>query len=643
MAPKRRNSAASVAPEVDASTGKRARKQTIEQLAAKAIKDSCKGMSEEMTHVVRNAKGESLFEVVVQELQKQKALGLSRLGALRWREIRDQFRQLAGVGGQFQLPKEAEEICPTLFRAVIACKRAHPDRALLQLWLASSSGACNKTSIVGLFKLALEMNPRCQRQLPVCLDVCRYVMRVNIMTVHPAEAQIMEPWMDSVLTASFRASGLRPSEFLRIHQGLLTLVLPAAPLKKVMDAHEAWDKVVDELAALTASSFLGQALFSFAVLKTLGSRVQSVISSGLLGLFDAKFLVTRVRVDDFRKKIMERLEKEVGNLELLPPKRVVDIMYRGQTFAVKVNSLGAHVSLACAAAWKTLALNVRELKPCWADEMIWPGGGPLDLSGAAKVQVEEELCTGAQKVREQVDALYLEEEGANGSSIIASLRPKFAKFYINDPEFQVEAMLMECVCGEGAAGRLTSQVLAILPEPDRLVSLASAIQKLNVLSGSAVFKIAPKAAQAKVSNTLKWLGRILDGRPPDFETTIFDEAFGAIIEKIAYFAVATGPAKRGEEQVQVLYYGKAATKFMIEGVQKKFADGGCKLDDISDLKVWKYLMTGDQTKEAANLIEEVEKHIASSGKASEKAKKKAAPEGSKKDAAVQQAMALFTR
>jgi len=95
MAPKRRNSAASVAPEVDASTGKRARKQTIEQLAAKAIKDSCKGMSEEMTHVVRNAKGESLFEVVVQELQKQKALGLSRLGALRWREIRDQFRQLA--------------------------------------------------------------------------------------------------------------------------------------------------------------------------------------------------------------------------------------------------------------------------------------------------------------------------------------------------------------------------------------------------------------------------------------------------------------------------------------------------------------------------------------------------------------------
>ena len=101
MAPKRRNSAATQSAEVDPSTGKRARKQTIEQLAEKAIKDSCKGMSEEMTHVVRNAKGESLFEVVVAELTKLKAQNQTRLGALRWREIRDQFRQLGGVGGQF--------------------------------------------------------------------------------------------------------------------------------------------------------------------------------------------------------------------------------------------------------------------------------------------------------------------------------------------------------------------------------------------------------------------------------------------------------------------------------------------------------------------------------------------------------------
>lgn len=179
---------------------KRLRRQSTDQVVEKALRDNMRQWSQVQTHTMKNSEGRTLFEVVRDEIRKKRGNTTYKLGALRWREIKDMFRTPNDPGRVLDAPSPPQPVPPALLRACVSAKKQHPDRQPLQLYL-STAGDLNKTSIVGLYKLALSLNPRCQRQLPLCLDICRYMQRLGLITKHPEETTIMLSWVDSVLQA----------------------------------------------------------------------------------------------------------------------------------------------------------------------------------------------------------------------------------------------------------------------------------------------------------------------------------------------------------------------------------------------------------------------------------------------------------
>ena len=89
--------------------------------------------------MTKNSQGETMLDVVVGGLLQKKGDPRFKFGAICWREIKDQFRRHTDPQLALQAPCPPEPIPPELLKAVIACKGHHPDKSLLQCFLATSA------------------------------------------------------------------------------------------------------------------------------------------------------------------------------------------------------------------------------------------------------------------------------------------------------------------------------------------------------------------------------------------------------------------------------------------------------------------------------------------------------------------------
>lgn len=323
------------------------KRQATDKVAEKAIRDNCKEFTVEQTHCLRNTAGQTLFDTVCQEIRRKRDQPGYRLGACRWRELKMQFKVTGDVNSLLAPPNPPEPVPPGLMKGVIACRRNHADRSVLLAYLATAP-LLNRTSICGLYKLVLTMNPRCHRQLPLCMEVLRYIKRVGCASEFKKETDFLIGFMDSTLVSSLSRGGLPALEFLSLHKDIAGLVLPPDALANVLACKGAWETVTDDLSRLVSSSSIGTELFSWAVIKTLSGSVSKVIDERL-GQLPEK--IDRTTVDDLRSRILI-LTEAIPNVNLLPSRRVVDIYYREAPFPWKVNSLSQQVAVAVAAWWK---------------------------------------------------------------------------------------------------------------------------------------------------------------------------------------------------------------------------------------------------------------------------------------------------
>ena len=163
------------------------------------------------------------------------------------------------------------------------------------------------------------------------------------------------------------------------------------------------------------------------------------------------------------------------------------------------------------------------------------------------------------------------------------------------------------------------------------------MQSITSLSHGSLFKLASKSAQAKVTLTLKWLGKILESRPPLVEEAAKEESMQSISDRMQFFCYFEVAAGSGAATRLV---GAAALRKMYEHAKARHEDVGCSFADIAPLKVWCHLMPQDLAQPVANLVKLVEETMTTMQSAHGKKPSKAATSGC--DGAVAQAMALFT-
>lgn len=416
-----------------------------------------------------------------------------------------------------------------------------------------------------------------------------------------------------------------------MHKQVCSLILPPQPLNAAMTCQEKWDDVSDDLNALVSSSQLGTELFSFAVLKGLSRRVDELIAEHLLEL--PKAAITRVSVDALRQRALVVCES-MDNMGLLPPRRVVTVFYRGLPFDAKVNSVAQQVALAVAADWKSRAVLEHSLPPFWAEELLFPTLPP-PVPVAARV-VSPDLVCAAALARKEADRCFKEEDGNSGALVWSALKPKTVKQLAVDCEFTVECLLMEAICGDGSASQLVARMLAMLPSASKPTTVEDCLQGLTSLTHSPLYRLAPKAAQTKVSIVMNWLSRILEGRPVGIEVDVKDDVWSGICERLPYFVSVRRSAGSSGNATDLV--GKVAVEALLAAALAKHGDSGCTPEDIVSLRVWMYLLDEQDCKRAEVLIKEVE----SSTTVLKEKKKSGRRATASKDAAVAEAMALFS-
>ena len=221
----------------DGAKARKLSRQTTAEIAAKAIKDNCKHLSEEDTFV-RKVCGKTLFEKLCEDLRDKRSGAQIVMGQKYCTSIKDMCRPASSPESRLKAPVPAEPVNGPLLKAAIASKQARPAHGLMQAYLGSAPSP-NKTELVGILKWALALRPTAEKQLAPCLDMCRFAVRIQMWRNWSEEFDIMQSWFDSVLVAAYtRAKSQRvtPEVFVTLHGKLCSLVLDEKDLNAVAAA-----------------------------------------------------------------------------------------------------------------------------------------------------------------------------------------------------------------------------------------------------------------------------------------------------------------------------------------------------------------------------------------------------------------------
>jgi hypothetical protein len=102
-----------------------------------------------------------------------------------------------------------------------------------------------------------------------------------------SKLEAARPYFDDTLSRQFarlKKAGVATITYLQTHSDLLLLVMPKAPLEKVLKAGGDWTKCSDSIAALLSVGNLGKTVFSFAGLHANAAAFAACIEIGLAKL-----------------------------------------------------------------------------------------------------------------------------------------------------------------------------------------------------------------------------------------------------------------------------------------------------------------------------------------------------------------------
>ena len=156
-----------------------------------------------------------------------------------------------------------------------------------------------------------------------------------------------------------KKSAMKPQIFLDIHSDICGLVLPMAAVSSVIEEHDSWLNVEDNLQAVVSSSCIGRKLFGFAIQQVLGQMVANKMHEALGSLWKQKAICEK-EVLACKRSLLQQLEA-VQNIDSLPAKRQIVVQYRGVDTNVRISGLAEEFDMRAAAKIKSEAAAAGDL------------------------------------------------------------------------------------------------------------------------------------------------------------------------------------------------------------------------------------------------------------------------------------------
>ena len=200
MAPKRQTSVSVLARRVRG----RPAQPTLDQQVSRAIYDNFRDWPTERIYV-QKVNGKTLEETIREKKRETMDTGMT-VGASFYTQLKKDFRALGDPMALLVPRDQTQQVRPELMKAMIACKRQHPDRVALQSFFVSSATPPNQMEAVGVFRYFPELKPTCQRQTSLGTDFLRWVARLAVDRLFPEDGGPFEACCRSFVATSLEES-----------------------------------------------------------------------------------------------------------------------------------------------------------------------------------------------------------------------------------------------------------------------------------------------------------------------------------------------------------------------------------------------------------------------------------------------------
>lgn len=209
-----------------------------------------------------------------------------------------------------------------------------------------------------------------------------------------------------------KSNAVKPKHFLKIHSELWPLVVPEDSVKAVMDEVMHWENVEKDLNRVIASSMLGKRLFNFAIKQMLSQLVSKKIATDVAKLW-GQSEVTLACIREQKRNTCEALQ-EMDNIELLPCRRDLLLVYRGVPVEVRVNSMAEQFDMHVATLAKGEAVECGSLPSLFCEDDLVVKDS---MKGAKNSHIHPEVLQEAMEARTLANGLLKGDSCKNGDTI----------------------------------------------------------------------------------------------------------------------------------------------------------------------------------------------------------------------------------
>jgi len=256
------------------------RRATLDEQVHKKIMDNFKDYDKATVDSLV-VEGMTLRERLTEDTKQSQVDKTFTMGANYYKKLKDLYRPNASPLTQLKVKDTKLAVCDRLMKAMVAAKASSPNRGPMVDYLNSAGGMPNQTEVVGICRCACELKPSITTtQLPVALDICKFMAKHDFKKNFPEEMRIMLPWVDATLVQAYihvKKSALRLNSFIELHSNVLGLVMDMALVDKLLKAQGSWLDVSEALNSVVASSKVGHKMFSFACEHVLAAEVSKLV------------------------------------------------------------------------------------------------------------------------------------------------------------------------------------------------------------------------------------------------------------------------------------------------------------------------------------------------------------------------------
>jgi hypothetical protein len=536
---------------------------TNEALVSTKLRDNFKGLSSASTDAVRGIDGRTLRERLLYDVEKAQKVGESIVfGKLYYDGLKILYEPLEDVHKALVPPKSSTcEVRPQLVKAMVLVQGSRVDRSGFEQFFTCCKETPNVKEICGVWRFAITLRVGCMKQMATAVMCLRFVARMGLHDAYPEYWCHVRTWADCVLVTLLRKSRYqkqRDAEFLDVHAPLVELVCTKHCLAKIAACKGEYDSVSAQLNELCDGSTLGRLLFETHQTKITTKKVAAHIEKGIHTMMHAKQTVSQDFFDAAQGGVIDLLERMPG-IESLPSRREVFVTYRGSKLPIRVSTLAEEVQLKFMAAIKGIAVETDKLPKLWIEDLVVLPLSPL----APSPPLSEPMLKNATAARKTLKHM-VSDASVSSSDVLAKLvGQKTQGLLLQDPAFKIELAVVGELTRSDDKGRLRESVIQALPTAKVIWAAESAVQKLQALEGTELFKLSSRSAQEKVRIAQNMVAAISEGRKPDVRAMGEDDFVATVVSACQWFV------EHQDKSTDPPLYGKAALAKKLENLEVK--------------------------------------------------------------------------